>query len=726
MPILGASTQHFRTYGKRKTNVINRRVPLGGWDASPLNEAAAEKGDKGKGRWSDSSSEEESEEVEQRAAPSKATTTTKPPVAARRSNFSLVIEVPRPLAASQDKENLATRTRARPPTEKEKVVKPSTTKKAIAKVDLPSSDDEEIARSALRPKSAKFVRTKSRHTTVVRSESDESVALDSDLDLIEDRPSPTFADGSDDEELASCSSEEELSSPLALPALSTLPFPPSLAPLLSLTLSPTSTAPFAFTSFLSSPPSPLSPSSSSSSPAWRKIGEASYSEVFSTRSAGGEEMVVKIIPIAPIDGGKQGERENDGEEMPYMSEWEAVGREIEVSRLLGGEKSEGGLRGFVRFKGAFLVQGAYPAPLVSAWDTFRSSRRSSLASDEQIRPSCFPDEQLYALILLEHAGEDLESWRLGGWREAKGIWEQVVDAVGRAEEEVEFEHRDLHWGNILIQPSSPSPASSTHLTSRLSSLSLTPGKSPPRSLSAGVKATLIDFTLSRVRQPHPTGRGRSSKGKGKVLFDGFEDECVFEGQGDHQFDVYRSMRTLVEQEGGGWEGFHPRTNVLWLHYLLRKLLYSKKLKAPSSPPSPAATPATGYSSPVRAVPSPRKTRRHSLMLASSSSSSLPFPTGAERKSRTLPSSAMLAKQRLSEKQRKEMEDEYEAWESLRRGEKALEHALRDLLGKGSGKRATKGTGRTRGKKVPAKEEEGGRVTFASAKAFGTWWNAQHN
>ncbi|GAA5928734.1 hypothetical protein JCM1841_001039 [Sporobolomyces salmonicolor] len=707
MPILGSSTQHFRTYGKRKTNVTNRRVPLGGWDASPLKEAEAERGRKGRRGWSDSSNGEESEEEEQTAATSKATTTTKPPVAARRSEFSLVIEVPRPRTASQGKENTTARTRVKPPT----------TKKAIAKADFPSSDDEGTERSALQPKSTKVVRAKSHYTTVVHSESDESDALDSDLDLIEDRPSPTFGDGSDEEELASSSSEEELSSPLALPALSALPFPRSLAPLLSLTLFPTSPAPFAFTSFISSPPSPLLPSSCSSSPVWRKIGEASYSEVFSTCSENGAEMVVKIIPIAPIEG----ETEGNGKQMPYMSDWEAVRREIEVSRLLGAEGPEGGLRGFVRFKGAFLVQGAYPAPLLSAWDIFRSSRRSLLASGEQVRPSCFSEEQLYALILLEHAGEDLESWKLGGWREAKGVWEQVVEAVGKAEEEVEFEHRDLHWGNILIQPSSPPHSCSTHLTSRLASLSLAPRQSSVPSLSAGVKATLIDFTLSRVRQPHPTGRGKSSKRKGKALFDGFEDDCVFEGEGDHQFDVYRAMRTLVQQEGGGWEGFHPRTNVLWLHYLLRKLLYSKKLKAPSLPTSSSAPPATGYSSPVRVVPSPRKTRRHSLMIASSSS--LPFSTGAERKARSLPNSAMLAKHRLSERQRREMEDEYAAWESLRRGERALEAALSDLLGEG---RTAKGKGRDRGKRLLAREEEGERVTFASAKAFGTWWKAQRD
>ena len=38
--------------------------------------------------------------------------------------------------------------------------------------------------------------------------------------------------------------------------------------------------------------------------------------------------------------------------------------------------------------------------------------------------------------------------------------------------------------------------------------------------ASGVMVTLIDFTLSRVR-----------KEDGEVLWDDFEDECIFEGEG---------------------------------------------------------------------------------------------------------------------------------------------------------------------------------------------------
>lgn len=68
--------------------------------------------------------------------------------------------------------------------------------------------------------------------------------------------------------------------------------------------------------------------------------------------------------------------------------------------------------------------------------------------------------------------------------------------------------------------------------------------------TAGITATLIDFTLSRCVVD------------GCALFDEFEDEDLFKGTGDEQYDVYRRMRQVVESEGGGWGAGHLRTNVL--------------------------------------------------------------------------------------------------------------------------------------------------------------------
>lgn len=52
-----------------------------------------------------------------------------------------------------------------------------------------------------------------------------------------------------------------------------------------------------------------------------------------------------------------------------------------------------------------------------------------------------------------------------------------------------------------------------------------------------------------------------------------EDETLFTGRGDYQFDVYRLMKKANKND---WEPFEPHTNVLWLHYLADKMLKKKK------------------------------------------------------------------------------------------------------------------------------------------------------
>ncbi|KAK4704429.1 serine/threonine-protein kinase haspin, partial [Phenoliferia sp. Uapishka_3] len=342
---------------------------------------------------------------------------------------------------------------------------------------------------------------------------------------------------------------DELDSDLDSPPTSHLPnshfhspisSPSPLEYLLSLS-SPHPYHPLPFDQFISHPPAPFA-----SSPLWAKIGEASYSEVFEGVSCKGEKLVCKIIPVH-VEGGE------GGDEMPYASEVEAVVREIAMGKLLGGEESK--VDGFVKFKGAFIVQGCYPTPLLSQWDRFRSSHPRST---EQIRPDVLPADQIYAIIVLENAGIDLESFKVKKWEDAASIMEQVARICKGAEEELEFEHRDLHWGNILVRPSANDD---DELAERMKELDVglrasTSRRADPPPTSAksgsGVTVTLIDFTLSRARV-------QGGGGKDKILFDAFEDECVFEGEGDAQFDVYRDMR---QRTGGDWETFCPATNLL--------------------------------------------------------------------------------------------------------------------------------------------------------------------
>lgn len=123
---------------------------------------------------------------------------------------------------------------------------------------------------------------------------------------------------------------------------------------------------------------------------------------------------------------------------------------------------------------------------------------------------------------------------------------QVALSLAVAESEFQFEHRDLHWGNVLV-----SPTAEKFITYYLNGKSI---EVPTH----GVKATIIDYTLSRLVY------------KNQCLFqDLAADPELFEASGDYQYDIYRFMRT---QTNNYWEVFEPYTNVLWLHYILDKMI----------------------------------------------------------------------------------------------------------------------------------------------------------
>ncbi|KAM0793107.1 hypothetical protein ACM66B_000587 [Microbotryomycetes sp. NB124-2] len=340
-------------------------------------------------------------------------------------------------------------------------------------------------------------------------------------------------------------------------------FEPALAPVLDLC---TSSAVIDFAHFVSNPPLPFS---STEPVRWRKIGEASYSEVFEAQNT-----VVKIIPVASAPLAS-----DSTVELPYLSDADLIRREILVSSLCGGPTSR--VDGFVRFKGAFLVRGKYPAALLRQWDLFK---RRYPDSDEQIRPDVLPDDQVYAVICLENAGVALEDFKIKTWQQAASVLWQVAKICAAAEREHEFEHRDLHWGNVLLRE--------TPIETALEKLSLTSSTSNMYDAAqTGLEAVLIDFTLSRARLAC-----------GDIVYDPFDDECVFEGEGDYQYDVYRNMKRHVK---GKWASFCPLTNVMWLHYLAHKLVKDKKLKQPRKSSStksakPSASEQQAYSDLVRA------------------------------------------------------------------------------------------------------------------------------
>lgn len=291
-----------------------------------------------------------------------------------------------------------------------------------------------------------------------------------------------------------------------------------------------------------------------------KVGEASYSEVYRIvrplQGAKGRPAisVVKVLPV----GGDSNDRG------PAQSPMASVAREIQLTLALSPRADAPGH--FVRLQEAHIVQGAYPATLLAEWDAFKTRDTRS----ENARPDSLPDTQLYALLCMDDAGTELEHTPLASWAHRAAVFWQTAYAIAHAEASSEFEHRDLHLGNILV-----TQAPVRRATRSASGQDDMPEGQLPASLwqtyaprPSGIRATIIDYSLSRMIVD------------GAVLAYDFRDASLFEGQGDTQYDVYRIMRTLV---AGDWTTYHPCTNLLWLRFVAQRLL------AADEPPEQAGT-----------------------------------------------------------------------------------------------------------------------------------------
>ncbi|XP_045567148.1 uncharacterized protein [Salmo salar] len=267
----------------------------------------------------------------------------------------------------------------------------------------------------------------------------------------------------------------------------------------------------------------------------RKVGEGAFGEVFSTTNSSGDAVALKIIPVEGCD------RVN-GEEQKTFGE---ILHEIIISKELSSlkEKKQNQTTGFIGLKDLHCVQGCYPPGLLKAWDSFKTQRGS-----ENDRPDFFSEDQLFLILEFEFGGSDLENsnGQLASVMVAQSILHQVTAALAVAEQELCFEHRDLHWGNVLVQSSKEKEASFL-LDGTNHSLE-----------TRGVSVRIIDYSLSRLEIDGLT-----------VSCDISADEELFQGRGDYQFDIYRLMR---QENGNVWGDYQPHSNVLWLHYLSSKLL----------------------------------------------------------------------------------------------------------------------------------------------------------
>ncbi|KAJ5044178.1 hypothetical protein NUH16_000976 [Penicillium rubens] len=246
--------------------------------------------------------------------------------------------------------------------------------------------------------------------------------------------------------------------------------------------------------------------------------------------------------------------------------------------------------GFARFREIHVVQGRFPESFQNAWDHYKKTK------DDCINPNpsnkrAYPDTQLWAIVEMDDAGCELEKFAWSSIFQIYDIFWGVAMALARAEEYAMFEHRDLHLGNVCIR--------STREDGCMDPPTELDVARQPSSSGFGISSletTIIDYSLSRadlLLTDDPAGLTEvaSSDLDKKQLFDAIgqdEDEIM-------QRNTYRYMRATlytgcptetekVADIPGIWAEYSPRTNLVWLLFLLQSLFKNRKPEPPPTQP----------------------------------------------------------------------------------------------------------------------------------------------
>lgn len=262
----------------------------------------------------------------------------------------------------------------------------------------------------------------------------------------------------------------------------------------------------------------------------RKLAELLFLEVFVESSHAGER--VNVLKVMALDG--------------EMSRDDMV-RELVITRAMSGTA------GYVDYVGAAVVQGGFPEPLLAAWDRFASEFPAEALNT---RPDHYDSQQLFLVIEMAYAGEDLEHFQVSNWQQAHAIFWAIVRALAVGEQQCRFEHRDLHWGNITIREQ----ADYSRLASATEDWDMDLDDMPA---DRTTQVHIIDYTLLKMQSA------------GSLWSAALNDPQLFSGKGDYQFEVYKMMR---EWCNGDWEQDSP-SNAFWAHYLADKLVHAKGLVA---------------------------------------------------------------------------------------------------------------------------------------------------
>ncbi|KAL3460477.1 hypothetical protein BJX64DRAFT_263201 [Aspergillus heterothallicus] len=313
-----------------------------------------------------------------------------------------------------------------------------------------------------------------------------------------------------------------------------------------------------------------------------KLAEGSYGEVYKLRLR--EEICQKeisksklarlraygdgVFKVVPL-------RAQSGPGSKKFTSIEEIVAEIKMLKYLDP------IPGFARFREIHVVQGRFPRAFQQAWDRYKKTKDDCLNPNPSSKRA-YPDSQIWGIIEMDDAGCELEKFSWSSIFQVYDVFWGVAMALARAEEYALFEHRDLHLGNVCIR--------STRSNGRMdppSDLEVLHSRHSSGFGLSTLETTLIDYSLSRAELV-VDGSPESIE----ITSSDLDKKQIFEAIGQDEDDIllrdtYRHMRAQLYTGNplntektpdipGIWAGYAPRTNLVWLRFLLKMLLKNKK------------------------------------------------------------------------------------------------------------------------------------------------------
>uniref|UniRef100_A0A0N4ZUZ6 non-specific serine/threonine protein kinase n=1 Tax=Parastrongyloides trichosuri TaxID=131310 RepID=A0A0N4ZUZ6_PARTI len=275
----------------------------------------------------------------------------------------------------------------------------------------------------------------------------------------------------------------------------------------------------------------------------KKIGEGSFGEVYRNKN---ENIVYKVMPFEPDI-----KTETKIGDEPLKKCYEIFVEYMITKSLSDLRSSIEGYKcvNFVNFYNTHIIQEKYSERLIKAWKKYPKDKTYNISPEKYT-----DDIHNFVVFELEFGGIELEKYVFKCEEEAYSLIIQLIHCLFIAENKFQFEHRDLHESNILIQE-----------TKKDKNLSYMCNGIKYKIRSYGIRIKLIDYTLSRMKLNE------------NYFVDLEEDSSLFENAekaNDHRY-VYAQMR---EATNGDWESYCSRTNLLWVIYNVKKIFSSGDYK----------------------------------------------------------------------------------------------------------------------------------------------------